>query len=253
MIRLIDILKESINDRFIFKSVFLAGGPGSGKSFVGKEMFGNEFFGAKVISSDIFFEFFLRKENLPFVIDPTKDEYELQMQQREKAKRLAKNEMFNAVDGCLPILVDGTGDNYDKVVKTATNLRELGYDTAMVFVNTSLSVAKQRNQKRERTVPEDMLVDSWKHTQENMGKFQMFFGNANFNIIDNSVYYAKESEEYKQLNMKFYKTGQKMLSSPLQNPIGKELVKQMKTQGAKYLHQLKVDKDIMSLVSALKP
>lgn len=253
MIRLMDILKESINDRFIFKSIFLAGGPGSGKSFIGREMFGNEFFGAKILSSDVFFEFLLKRENLPLVIDPSKDEYELQMQQRSIAKKLATNEMYNAVDGCLPILVDGTGDNYEKVTQTATNLRELGYDTSMVFVNTSLDVAKERNQKRERTVPDEVLVSSWKEAQENMGKFQTFFGNANFNIIDNSVYYKTESEEYKQLNMRFYKMGQKILSSPIQNPIGKELVKQMKAQGVKYLHQLKIDKDVMSLLSTLRP
>lgn len=238
MIRLTDILKESINDRYLFKAVFLAGGPGSGKSFIGKEMFGNEFFGAQIISSDIFFEFLLKKENLPLTIDPSKDEYELQQKQREKAKRLAKSKMFTTIDGCLPILIDGTGDKYEKVTTTASVLKKLGYDTNMVFVNTSLEVAKQRNQKRERKVPEEIVLKSWKDAQENMGKYQEFFTNKNFAIIDNSVYYDSSSEEYKQLSVKLYKMGQKILSEPLNNIIGKNLIKKMKEQGAKYLHQL---------------
>lgn len=252
-IKLIDILAESINDRYIFKSVFLAGGPGSGKSFIGNEMFGNKFFGAKVISSDVFFEFLLNRENLPLKMDPSKDEYELQMKQRERARELAKNQLYLAVDGCLPILVDGTGDKYDKVTRTAKSLRELGYDTTMIFVNTSLDVAEKRNQERQRTVPNEILLKSWKNAQENIGKFQSFFGNSNFTVIDNSVYYEEESEELKNLSTKLYKMGQQILSSPLTNPIGKGLIEEMRKQGVKYLHQLRVNKKVVQIMSRLTP
>ena len=34
-----DLFNEGVNDPGIFKAVFLAGGPGSGKSFVGSEIF----------------------------------------------------------------------------------------------------------------------------------------------------------------------------------------------------------------------
>ena len=34
------IIDEGVNDPGIFKAIFLAGGPGSGKSFVGSELVG---------------------------------------------------------------------------------------------------------------------------------------------------------------------------------------------------------------------
>ena len=38
-----------------------------------------------------------------------------------------------------------------KIAKTSEMLRELGYDTMMLFVNTSLQVAQDRNRQRERS------------------------------------------------------------------------------------------------------
>ena len=50
---------ESINDKNIMKAVFLAGGGGSGKSFIAEHMFltkgGISPFGVKIINSDYFF------------------------------------------------------------------------------------------------------------------------------------------------------------------------------------------------------
>ena len=40
MIKLIDLLNEGVRDPGIFKAVFLAGGPGSGKSYVAQQLFG---------------------------------------------------------------------------------------------------------------------------------------------------------------------------------------------------------------------
>ena len=40
MLRLMDLLTEGVYDKGIFKAVFLAGGPGSGKSYVAKQLFG---------------------------------------------------------------------------------------------------------------------------------------------------------------------------------------------------------------------
>ena len=57
----------------------------------------------------------------------------------------------------------------------------------MIFVNTTLEVALQRNQERDRTVPEKIAIDSWKQVQSNIGKFQSFFGPKNFIIVDNDM------------------------------------------------------------------
>ncbi len=69
----------------------------------------------------------------------------------------------------------------------------------MVFVNTSLEVAKQRNQERARSLPENILVKSWKDVQANLGKFQGLFG-SNFAVVDNSKF-LKPEDAQKKLGM----------------------------------------------------
>jgi hypothetical protein len=56
----------------------------------------------------------------------------------------------------------------------------------MVFVNTSLEVALERNQNRPRTLPEYIVKTSWNTVQQNIGKFQYLFGRSNMAIIDNN-------------------------------------------------------------------
>ena len=55
----------------------------------------------------------------------------------------------------------------------------------MIFVNTSLDVALQRNAERPRSVPESIVIKSWKDVQANLGKFNNFFGSGMI-IVDNN-------------------------------------------------------------------
>ena len=67
MIKLIDLLNEGVNDPGIFKAVFLAGGPGSGKSYVASQLFGIpekvniSAYGLKLVNQDTELENFLKK------------------------------------------------------------------------------------------------------------------------------------------------------------------------------------------------
>ena len=61
MIRFTD-LQEGVYDPNIFKAFFLAGGPGSGKSFVVRRTTGG--LGMKIVNSDAAFERLLDKEGL---------------------------------------------------------------------------------------------------------------------------------------------------------------------------------------------
>ena len=54
-----------------------------------------------------------------------------------------------SIKGRLGMVVDGTGRDYDKIKNQVAQLRQLGYDCYMIFVNTSLDVALERNSKRE--------------------------------------------------------------------------------------------------------
>jgi len=55
----------------------------------------------------------------------------------------------------------------------------------MIFVNTSLDTALERNAKRDRSVPESITIKSWNNVQSNMGKFSQYF-RQNFMVVDNN-------------------------------------------------------------------
>ena len=160
----------------------MAGGPGSGKSFVAGKTTGG--LGLKMINSDTPFEKFLKKEGLSLKMPES--ETEKRDVERARAKKVTASKKFHAVKGRLGILIDGTGHVYDKVVKQAGMLQQIGYETSMVFVNTSLEVALHRNEQRARSVMPKLVKKSWQDVQANMGKFQNFFGAKNFFIVDNN-------------------------------------------------------------------
>ena len=175
-------LNEGLYDPNIFKAFFLAGGPGSGKTFVTKSAFGGT--GLRMINSDNAFEVALKKNNLSLKMP--EDESEARDIVRARAKATTGNIMDLSIKGRLGMVVDGTGRDYDKIKTQKAMLDQLGYDCYMIFVNTSLDVALERNSKRERSVPEYITRKSWEQVQSNIGKFQNLFGMGNMVIIDNS-------------------------------------------------------------------
>ncbi len=174
-------LQEGVYDPNIFKAFFLAGGPGSGKSYVVQRTTGG--LGMKVVNPDTAFEKLLKDANLSLKMPET--EKGPRDVVRVKAKALTKKRQQNYIEGRLGLIIDGTGHDYEKIAKQARDLENLGYDTHMIFVNTSLDVALERNQMRARSIPEKIVTQSWKDVQKNIGKFSNFF-KGRFIIVDNN-------------------------------------------------------------------
>ena len=237
---------DSVNDKNILKAVFLAGGPGSGKSFVANQMFGIQGsispFGVKVINSDYFFELGLVQQNLPKVIDMSnKVQFDKQMVIRGLAKAKAELKKGYHIDSLLPIIIDGTGKDAAKIIKQANFLKSKGYDVAMVFVNTSLQVSLERNNARERKVDPGLVEKMWTGVQQNIGMFQKYFGNNEFLIVDNNTYFEKGSIEAEAFLLGLFKSGKKLMETPLRNPIGLEVISVLRQTGGKYLSDLPED------------
>jgi len=174
-------LQEGVYDPNIFKAFFLAGGPGSGKSYVVRRTTGGT--GLKIVNSDDAFEKLLKDAGLSLKMPP-EEEQERDVA-RSRAKQITKARQTNYIEGRLGLIIDGTGKDYDKIARQSQQLRELGYDTYMIFVNTSLDTALERNAKRARSVPESIVVQSWKDVQSNIGKFNNHFGSGMI-IVDNN-------------------------------------------------------------------
>ena len=177
-------LQEGVYDPNIFKAFFLAGGPGSGKSYVVTRT--TKMFGMRVVNSDDVFEKLVKASGMNMDMrNYTAAQEKRRDELRDIAKRVTKVREKNYVDGRLGLIIDGTGKNYDKIEKQMRELQQLGYDSHMIFVNTSLDVALERNAKRPRKLPEPIVVSSWNNVQKNIGKFQNLF-RQNFIIVDNN-------------------------------------------------------------------
>lgn len=175
-------ITEGINDPAIFKAILLAGGPGSGKSFiVGKTALTS--LGFKVVNSDEAFEAAMKKAGLSMDAETI---FSVQGQiTRDKSKTLTNRKMIRYIEGRLGLVIDGTGKDYDKISKTKKRLESIGYETAMVFVNTNLETAISRDKMRSRSIGPEAVAKMWNQVQNNIGKFSNSF-NGNFYVIDNS-------------------------------------------------------------------
>ena len=224
------ILDEGPNDPHIFKAIFLAGGPGSGKGFVVDNMMGGDSTGLKVVNSDDVYEK-LASMAKPEPLDLSDPEVVASPQgqdTREKAKRLTKLKQGNYIDGRLGLIIDGTAKDVAKTADQKQKLEQLGYDTMMVFVNTNLEMAQKRNKMRPRQLPDEMIEKMWHAVQDNMMKFQQLFGNANFYIVDNSG--GLEDPDRKENFVAVEKSIRKFVNEPPRKPQAKSWLANQKNQ-----------------------
>mgnify|MGYP003116987036 CR=1 FL=1 len=250
-----EVLEEGVFDPGILKAVFTAGGPGSGKSFVADMLMGarslepphETYFeentsylpsGIKYVNSDILFERGLKKmginpKDLADIEDLPSDELWdiIQGDDPESIRNIAKGQLAAKraffESGRLGILVDGTGREYGKIAAQKEKMEKLGYDTAMVFVNTSLEVAIQRNNNRARVLPKETIEDLWNAVQSNKDAFKQLFGN-DFTIVMNDKPGAPPKAAVKAIR--------DFVKAPVKNKIGKAWIEgELERRGVKTL------------------
>jgi predicted kinase len=174
-------LNEGPNDPNIFKAIFLAGGPGSGKSFVVSQL-GLTAMGLRIINSDDVFEYLMRKGNLSF--DMPSHEQPKRDVARSRAKQLTSKKQDLYLSGRLGLIIDGTAKDPNKMAKIKTELESIGYQTIMIFVNASLRTALTRNNLRPRRVPSDIVIKSHELVQRNKIILNNIFGENYFELFN---------------------------------------------------------------------
>jgi cytidyltransferase-like protein len=233
-------LNEGINDPGKLKAIFLAGGPGSGKDFVMNSILQGE--GLKEVNSDIAFEYLMKKNGLDLEM-PDEEKVERDIV-RGRAKNITKEKERLALAGRLGLIINGTADDLEKIKTVKQKLEDDGYETMMVFVNTSNEVSRQRNVERgkmgNRKVPdgtdkqgmpdgsEDIRQEKWDLAQKNIGELQKIFGNKSFAVIDNTADIRKVSPEEKQSIQTTFdrvrRMAQQFVRAENQNPAAKKWI-----------------------------
>lgn len=229
-------LNEGINDPGRLKAVFLAGGPGSGKDFVmNKALAGN---GLREINSDTAFEYLMKKNGLDLEM-PDEERIEREIV-RGRAKNITSTKEINSLSGRLGLIVNGTADDLEKIRTVKAELEDLGYDTMMVFVNTSNDVSRQRNVERGkmgmRKVPDgtdkqgipdnspNIRQEKWDLAQQNLKELEDIFGKNKFTVIDNTADLRKVGAEDKnRIESEFNRVRRmtmQFVQSPVQNKRG---------------------------------
>jgi predicted kinase len=174
-------LHEGPNDPGIFKAVFLAGGPGSGKSFVASQL-GLQSHGLRVVNSDDALEYLMLKHDLDLTMPASQQAQRDTV--RARAKQITKGKQNLYLDGRLGIIVDGTAKDVEKMARLKKQLESIGYQTMMIFVNTSLRTALERNNMRPRRVPSNIVIAAHEQVQANKSRLEDLFA-PNYLEVDN--------------------------------------------------------------------
>lgn len=209
-------INEGPNDPYIFKAVFMAGGPGSGKSYVAGKLLGG-YPGLKMLNSDDVYEIFMKKAGME--LDPASIFSPQGQEIRNRAKQTSATQDDLYKLGRLGMVIDGTGKDADKIATLKARLDALGYDTMMIYVNTSLDVAQERNRQRLRSLDPKEVEKMWSAVQNNIGRFQRMFGNDMI-IFDSTEGFEADPDQVKNAQTKI----REFLSSPVSKKQAKDWI-----------------------------
>jgi predicted kinase len=159
------------------KVIFMAGGPGSGKSNVINQL-GLKEQGFKVVNQDISLEWLMKNHGMPtdmreFTPEQASEFGKLSAQAREIA--LKKRIKYQGEgDG---VVIDGTGASLNVMKKNIQDFKDKGYDVQMIFVETSQETALSRNKARkERSLRTGIVIKNYDSVQANKEAYKELFG-----------------------------------------------------------------------------
>ena len=144
-----------------FKAIFVTGGPGSGKDIVIRE----------AIAESRAVEL-----NLTQAFDYLADKQKLSEQTGDFRRDAIRNRG--------PLIINGPADDMVKINHIKEELEDFGYQTLMVFVDTSNEVSQERNSRLSRMMVESVRHDKWLQSQKNKQTFLESF--KSFIYIDNN-------------------------------------------------------------------
>lgn len=129
------------------KAIMTMGLPGAGKSYTLNNNY--DVTGYTVIDPDE-----IKKEKADY--DDKKPSVYHEWSKKEAKARIARA-MANGEN----LVIDGTGTNVEKMYKQITELQANGYTVEILYVKVKLETAIERNSKRARTVPVEIIHEKF--------------------------------------------------------------------------------------------
>lgn len=155
-----------INEQFnrgSHKAIFVVGGPGSGKDLIIREAIAE----SKIV-----------EHNYTQILSILGD--------KQNLSNKSKNLRMESVRNRQPIIINGSATDLDTISYIKEELEELGYETMMVFVETTNEFSQQRNSTLKRMVAESVRHDKWMNSLKNVDVFYEMFDNyITFNNSEN--------------------------------------------------------------------
>lgn len=217
-------LQEDINDVALFKALFVGGIPGAGKSYTISKITDGAI-GPRIVNTDKFIEFLSSKYGIPISVNTHKDDLKAIIDSSLESSRRQLSLYLSAM---LPMIIDSTSNSIANLLRRKGQLESVGYDTCMVWVNTSLETALARAKTRDRHVDPGFIKQVHDLSEENKefykSKFDLFIeinnddGDLTDAVIDNS-----------------HKAAKKFFMDALHNPVGRRHIEELKRTGHKKL------------------
>ena len=171
-------LNEDVN-RGLFKAIFVTGGPGSGKDVIIREAIAEN--KAVELNSVQAFDLLMDKQKLA-----------------EKTNDYRREAIRNRG----PLIINGPADDHSRMITIKEELEEFGYNTIMVFVDTTNEASKQRNERLLKSISESVRFDKWQLAQsskeayrQNFSELISFNNSASFEEIQEDI-----SDTYEKIN-----------------------------------------------------
>lgn len=188
-------INEQYN-RGSYKAIFVTGGPGSGKDLIIREAIAE----SKIV-----------EHNYTQILNILGDKQKLSIK--------SNNLRMESIRTHQPIIINGSATDLDTIAYIKEELEELGYETMMVFVETSNEFSQQRNSTLKRMVAESVRYDKWNTSLTNVDAFYEMFDNyISFHNSD-VVEHIEEGVDdvYKHTTMFLEQSIAKSVSKPILN------------------------------------
>ena len=174
------------------KAIFMVGGPGAGKTNVGKGLqLGRR--GYKVVNQDIALEAMKTEAGLPAnESDYTAEQRSMRSKLGSAARKAAVAKFDKYAANGDGMVIDGTGASYNATTKKIKALEDQGFEVHMVVAMTPLETALERNRARKERSLKDFIVEkTYNQVQESLAQYRKDFGDRLYEINTETIEYGK--------------------------------------------------------------